>query len=379
MKKIGILTICNAHNYGSALQAFALKNIIQRLSNSAHVENVNYDPKYLSYQYNIFSIKVYGRYPGLTNKIIHLIWRSVFILDRIKKYNAFKRFFRKYVSNGKKIDTTDELEKYISDFDIMVCGSDQIWNTDITEGYDRCFYLDFPSTKYKKVSFASSIGRDNIDPKYEKKIKQALNTFDAISVREEDSRKMLKTFLGNKDIRVDLDPTLLLEAKVYEGIAMNSKLLNSKKIPKKYIFTYILQDNKNIDKTVEFVSAALGLPIVSIGKRRRFKDETVIMNAGPEDFLYLIQRADYVITNSFHGTVFSIINKKQFCVIPHLTTGSRMCNLLNKLGAEDRIITNSKQVGGNILEKIDYEKIDIVLKNKVANSLKYIDKVINGQ
>lgn len=369
--KIGIVSIHSAHNYGSVLQAYALQESLKKYSDE--VDMINYRPNYLDCQYSIFSIKVYKRYKGIINKILHFVWRLIMIPGRLKKYNKFEKFIKNNMNTTKKYLNYDELCKEKLSYDIVFVGSDQIWNTDITEGFDKTFYLGFLDDKSRRASYAASIGRKKLDEKYIELYKEYINKFDNISLREKSSVPILQG-VTDKKINVTLDPTLLLSKKEWTLLSNGSKLkLNDEK----YIFVYILQDNKEFVKIVNAISEILNLKVYSMSKKKRFKNEKIFPNAGPEDFLKLCNNSQFVITNSFHGTVFSLIFEKNNCIVPHLNTGGRMIDLMDDVGLSDRVISEYTELNINkILTNIDYYKVNKKLEKYINESLSYIKGAI---
>lgn len=371
MKKIGLISIHSAHNYGSVLQAYALQTALQKFSQD--VEIINYRPNYFNCQYNLFSIRVYKRYKGIFNKILHFGWRTIFFVSRYKKYIKFERFINDRMVLTKKYSKFDQLLFLKDEYDCVFCGSDQIWNTDITEGFDKSYYLGFASGNTIKASYAASVAREKIDPKYENDYVNYLNKLDFISIREKESVEELKKYV-HKDINVNIDPTLLLEKEDWLGIAKLSKI----NIKYDYIFVYILQENPEFVKIVNDISEKLNLKVVSISKKKRFNNEVIIPEAGPEDFLHLCSNSSFVITNSFHGTVFSLIFEKKNCVIPHLNTGSRMVDLMKVVGLKDRIISEASSLDLDTINKdINYDNVKEIIRGERQKSYDYLNKVLN--
>ncbi len=369
---IGIVSIHSAHNYGSVLQAYALQEVLKKYSSK--VDMINYRPHYLNCQYNLFSIRVYKRYKGFFNKILHFGWRIIMLPRRIEKYYKFEHFILNNMNLTKKYKSYEQLCNENFNYDLVVVGSDQVWNTDITEGFDKTYYLGFLNNNIKKASYAASIGKSSLDKQYESLYKKYINQLDCISLRERSNVKTLK-FITEKNIHVSLDPTLLLEKKKWIEISNKSNL---KIDNEKYIFVYILQENIEFVKIVNELSKKLNLKVYSISKKKRFNNEKIFPNAGPEDFLKLCNNSEFVVTNSFHGTVFSLIFEKRNCIIPHLHTGSRMIDLMNLVGLKNRIVENYKNLDvKNILKNINYNTVNQKLNTYRIESLKYIEGVID--
>ena len=370
--KIGLLSIHSAHNYGSVLQAYALQEVLKKYSTD--FELINYRPNYLDCQYNMLSLNVYKRFNGFFNKVIHFCWRTLMFPARLKKYNKFENFINSNMKLTKKYKTYEQLKKERFDYDVVFVGSDQIWNTDITEGFDRTYYLDFLDKNTIRASYAASIGRKKLDDKYINDYIECLNKFNHISLREKSSTSLI-TDIVNKNVNVTLDPTLLLEKKEWELLIENSKINCENE---EYIFVYILQDNPEFIKIVNKISKVLNLKVFSISKKKRFQNEKIFPNAGPEDFLKLCCNSKFVITNSFHGTVFSLIFEKNNCIVPHLDTGGRMIDLMKCAGLSERVLTSANQLESlNLNKNINYDNVKKNLKKYKIDSFRYIRGVIN--
>ncbi len=370
--KIGLVSIHSAHNYGSVLQAYALQETLKKYSDN--VEIINYRPKYFDMMYDLFSFSVYQKYHGFVNKILHFIWRIIKLPQRVRKYEKFEKFIRnRYDLTSKRFAKYEDLEKVNFDYDAVFVGSDQVWNTDITEGFDKTFYLAFVSDGVKKISYAASVARNSLDNRFISDYKKYLNRFDDVSVREKTSKDLLTNLVAKK-VKVVIDPTLLVRREKWNELSKQSKINVE---GKKYIFTYILQDNDELNKIVNAISEKTGMQIISIGKRRRFKHEKVCSDAGPEDFLHLIKNASFVITNSFHGSVFSVIFEKPVCVIPHLNTGNRMIDLYKKIGLSSRLVETIDSLNiESILTCPDYVAVKIKLEKEINKSLDFIKSAL---
>ena len=373
MKKIGLLSIHSAHNYGSVLQAYALMNVL--LDYSEKVEIIDYRPEYLQSQYKMLSLNIYKNYKGF-KKLGYFIYRTINLYPRYKKYSKFEKFMKyNYQTNGKKYKTYDELFYEKFDFDSIVCGSDQIWNTDITNGFDKSYYLGFLKENCKKISYAASLGRKEIDTAYFNDYKKYLGTFDKISLRESSTLANFEK-IGIKEVSVVLDPTLLIEASKWEELSKKSVI---KKIREKYILVYRLERTKAFDDIVNYVQKQTGFKIISLNKIKSYKNEKNFPECGPEDFLKLFKNADFIITNSFHGTVFSIIFKKKNIIVPNTTKPARMVDLANNLGLKDRVIIDADSLNINLINKeINYYNVFERLEILKKESRMFLEEALNA-
>ena len=335
--KVGILTFHDAHNYGAVLQAYALKKYIQKLG---------YEVKIINYHHETIP----DGYPKEDNE---------------KRWEKFNKFIKTLIDNEEKVYTKEEdLEQL--DIDFWICGSDQIWNTEITKGFNRGFFLDF-KTNGKKISYAVSMGIPELPKEYEKKFKESLEKLDEISVREESLKQYAEKFIDKK-IEITLDPTLLLDVSDYENLLVENSY-------GEYVLIYALGPDERLTKIAKKIAKEKKVEIIELNDKAK-KDYFCkqISDASPEEFLSLIKNAKAVITNSFHGTIFSIIFKKEFYTITRLNRNSRMENILKIVGMEDRLIDDISD-----LEKVkeqNYEKAYMRLNKEKQKSKDFLKNAL---
>ena len=353
MKKIGILTFHDAHNYGAVLQAYALKK---------YLKNLNLDVKIINYHhYNIpdgFPKKRVIKEKTISNIAKHVYSSK----DHNYRWTKFDSFIKRLIDNEQKVYTNEEeLEKL--DIDYWICGSDQIWNTEITRGFNKGFFLDF-NTKGKKISYAVSMGIPSLEEKYEKDFKNSIEKIDCLSVREESLKQYIKKFTDREVVRT-LDPTLLLERKDYE------ELLKENSIKEKYLLIYALGPDERLTEIAKKIANEKNLKIVELNDFKKFNYFCKqISNAGPEDFLTLIKNAEVVVTNSFHGTIFSIIFEKDFYTITRLNRNSRMENILEIVDMKDRLISSVDDLKN--VKPQDYKKAYKKLEEEAIKSKQFL-------
>ena len=279
--------------------------------------------------------------------------------QRNKKY---KEFINKTLNLTPKMKE-NKIKKLKFDNRILITGSDQVWNTNLTGGFDNIYFLNFGSN-VKKISYAASIGTMDVNTSYKKEIKDALNSFDYISVREETGKKALQEII-RKNIDVVLDPTLLLSENDWKKYIPNIDSKNNE-----YILVYTANDT--VVRIANYLAKKENLKIVNLDRVNKYgKLEVNKYGSTPFEFLELVKNAKYVITISFHATVFSIIFNKNFWVNPDLKVSSRIVDLLKKIKLEDRIVKDYN----NFLEKnenkeINYEYVNKIITTERSNSLK---------
>lgn len=346
-----ILTFSREENYGAVLQTYALQRVCNKYSNT---DVLNYSLK--------------------KNKGIKTIIKEILYFPKsVHLKYKYLTFANKRLNLTKKVRNIKEVEHLCIQYDNIICGSDQIWNTEITENQEKIFFLNFDiSNKTRKYSYAASLGTDKPLKKNLELIKENVHNYKQISVREESGKRILED-LNFENVRVDLDPTLLLNYEEWRDIA--SKRL----IKENYIFVYLLEYPDEIINLISEIAVKLDLLIVCPNVKNKFKSEAICSSKfGPQDFVSLVDNAEYVITNSFHGTVFSIIFKKKFLIFLHSKRFTRQENILEKLNLKSKICGKNVVLADalKILESdIDYIKTFEILNKERSNSLDYVKKI----
>ena len=359
-----VTTFNKAHNYGAMLQEYALLNLLK--SKNYNINVLNYNDKEIAKCY-----KYYGFGNGtLKQRIKTIIKYTLFFNKNKKRYYNFEKFENKYISLTQKYDNFSELQDI--NIDIMITGSDQVWNYQITNGLSDVYTLNFGNNNIKRISYAASIGVKEIPENLKESYKSKISKIDKISVREESAKSALSSLMGNRDINVVLDPTLLLRKEAWNDLIAN----NHKTMPEeKYIFAYVVEKNNEYYNIVNYLSKLTGLKVVHFDKIGiRYKNVLEKRyTGGPDDFISLIKNAEYVIATSFHATVFSIIFNKKFWVVPHKTTGSRVTDLLKKLDISNRAVNSLEEFEKlNFDEDIDYENVNKILEKEREKSINWL-------
>lgn len=351
--KIGIITFNGAHNYGAQLQVFALQEYLKQ--QGYEVDVINYRIKEIAKSYRL--IKHKKRKNIFKDKAVWVKEISkLLIIDnyKFKKRKRFESFIKNELNITLPYKTLKELQENISGYDILITGSDQVWNYNITKGIKPAYFLEFGDKYTTRISYAASLGVENVEDEYKKVYERYLKNLDFISVREESAKESLKD-LTDKEITVVLDPTFLPNRDVYD------KLLVKPNFKRKYIYMHMLVEDQLLIDLVSKLSEETGLPVVHNKPNKIFKNEMKhAITTGPKEFLGLISDAEYVMTNSFHATAFSIIYHKKFITVPHLKYPTRMKNLLDKLGLSNNLV--DKFDG-----KIDFSLFDINYKGVDKN------------
>ena len=361
IKKIGTITFHNSYNYGSVLQAFALQTYLKKAGYQSQIIDFEFEKDYR--QYKLFRTYLYLHQPKSFLSDLYRLRKNI---KRKKNFQEFKKNYLNLTSRHYKND--DDMSDLNEGFDAFICGSDQIWNLECTREIVPAYFLEFAAKDKLKIAYAPSIASASFDGDKER-LNELIGRLDYVSVREASTIKNVSAYTS-KNINNVVDPTLLLELPDYKKIEAEPK-----KLPGKYIFFYQLEDDGGkMAKWCKVLAKKNNLPIIYIYKDKinELKKEIYAFGATPNEFLTLIDNATYVVTNSFHATVFSIIFEKKFCTFPTRNSSSRMRDLLGYIGLENRIWSNSFEIN----ETIDYENVKNKLNNFSQNSKKYLKEAL---
>ena len=365
----GIVTFMDGRNYGCDLQRYAMQRVLKRFGLRALL--IDYAPPRP------------GARPGLRRRIAlalspaALAKRAFSPFDR--RAAAFYRFNDGELEKTEPIGAYDELNRK-TNFDCYVAGSDQIWNPALTRGEEgrRFFFLDF-APDGRKISYAPSLGVSRIEPSFAERIKKSLAGFGWISVREREGAEALQAVLG-RSVDVVLDPTMLLSTEEWDVLADRAE---RRPIPKrKYILCYSLGNTPEIlgaARRLRKISGARIVPIAyspldALRLRRICPECRPVLNTGPAEFVSLIRSAVSVVTDSFHGTIFSILYHRPFRTMMRDRRGgaasmnSRVKTLLETFGLQDRLF-NPADFSPDGVDELDRAAIDETLSRLREDSL----------
>ncbi len=372
--KIGIITI-QGDNYGATLQAVALNSFLN--SKGFNAENLDYND--VNRVKNSLSFK---------QKIINDLWTKVavkLIIGNMKKekFEAFRKENLKF-SKG-QWRSKEALAADCPEYDIYMSGSDQIWNPDVMRD-DYNYLLAFTPDSAKKIAYASSFGKSKLPDNKKDTYKKYLLRFNSIAVREKSGKDIVNDLLGYEPEQV-VDPTLLLNAEDW------SKITKYKPSEEKYILCYYMPGDNivcgAIKKIAEDLSKKTGYKVVNLGLKEYYKFKSGMdcrVDAGPADFVNLFLGAEYVVTNSFHGTAFSTnFNKKVYVPINKDLDNTkarhiRMVDYLKTIGMDNSIIpVGADGVIPDVLTiEFDYDKVNANIQNMRKASVEYLLNAING-
>lgn len=380
MKKVGIITIVNVNNYGAELQAFATLRKLQLMGYDAEIINYLYykDWRYvdskISRPFSPMNIKdkiiYFTKYrvaSFVLNKILPLICKDV--KHRIANFNSFHqhntRFSRLYKSM-KDLYTDTPI------YDVYMAGSDQVWNPSASSSIEP-YFLTFAPHNALTVSYASSFGVSKIENNsIANHIKLGLSSIKNISVREYSGVELVKELTG-RTAQLVCDPTLLLNKSEW---AMFMKPVSN--MPQHYVLIYQLSESDAIVKLATKIGKQKQIPVYRICKRafkvKKDKEVVNILDAGPSEFLSLIANASFIITNSFHGTAFSINFGIPFYTIVSAKkkNNSRMESLLNYTGLRKRMVKDDVDITNLPIVEYDVNATQLKLKSFRLESEKFL-------
>lgn len=351
MKDVGILTFHRASNYGAVLQAYALYKALNKFGIDCEIINYKCDKIEKSHT-------ILGLFQSVEFK--QAIIRAP---QRTMKYRTFDKFRKRQFCLGKELDKST-IEGLKKEYKVFIVGSDQVWS-DKFAGFDETYFLTFADDE-RKFSYAASFGFDKFPMDLKKEYLERLRMFYSVSVREDNARLMLE----NEEIvsRVDVDPTFLLDTSEWK---LFSSTINRKE---KYILVYTVQTPIHLLDKAKQLSNKTGIQIIYLNNEHRANRELKhVRYASPEAFVSWFENAEYVFTNSFHGTAFSIIFQKRYKVEIETEKGInyRSKDLIERLKLENSALDEHD----SFVFDYDWKTANQVLKNLREDSLLYLKSI----
>ena len=359
MKRVGILTFHRALNFGAVLQTYALQQTLLKLP--AEAEIIDYRCPWIEKQYR--SLLGTGT---KKDRVKHLL-KAAQSRKIGRRFSGFCE--HRLVLSKRCFLSREELPDIGSRYDFFIAGSDQVWNASLT-GSDDTYLLDFLSDSRKKVSYAASFGLSELPEAWKPRYKTRLESFSALSVRERQGADIVRDLTG-REARVHIDPVLLLTAEEWKRIAAPVREEN-------YILVYLMAKTKTIFQFIEELAKRTGCGVVCFGPGvRRPIRAKYIRTGSPEEFLGCLAKASYVVTNSFHGTAFSILFRKDFFVemLPEPSkVNSRLEQIITLFDLSDRLIRGG--ACGDPQRRIDYGAVRKILDRERERSLHYLKNAL---
>lgn len=370
MKKIACITVIHTPNYGSVLQAYALQEACRRLG---------YDYEVLNYKNYAQEVKFLFRGKSEYMSMSYRIAKKILAPYRFYEKRKILAFHDSMLDFSRRYDDLDELKSSCGVYDAFIVGSDQVWNNQEINHFDSAYFLSFSDNCKKNISYAASFGKTICMLSDEDKdfYKNNISQIGHISCREEEGCEIVET-LSEYHSDLVCDPVFLLSADNWSQIAHVNNTSD-------YILVYLVGDGLNNDIIPATISCAkrlaqkngLSVKIVNIGLRSMFKS---FFKPTVPEFIGLIKRARFVLSNSFHGTAFSIIFKKPFFSVVKGDSNNRMntriYGILKRFSLEDRLIDISKLANVELLP-LDYSNSNDAIKNFIDYSYDWLSSALN--
>lgn len=365
MKKIAILTYHRVYNFGSLLQTYALQETLK--NKGCSVEVIDYYPERLRMKKTLFHVNQRWRKP-FYKMVEHLIPA---VIARLLGYHMMNVFLKHYINltSNSYIDEQDLVEN-IPLADIYLNGSDQVWNLDTADGeVDKVFFMGFLPDSAVKAAYAGSFGQDSFSEEKTKEIGKYLGSYKMISVREKSGLNILHN-AGIDDGEWVLDPSFLLNKEQWMKIAKEMSL------PEHYLLIYNLNRNPRISNLAKKIAKERNLKIVNFAHSFVIiKGEKNVLYPTPNTFITMFANADYVVTDSFHGTAFSINFNRQFICVSAPRFNSRLKSVLGLVGLEERLLGDTGDF--TVISKtIDYTAVNSIIDNERKHSEDFLNRVI---
>lgn len=369
--KIAILTWLYNGNYGTLLQAYALQSFLKR--EGYDVSNINYKPSAIEKAKNL--IKCHNSFSLFKEKFDGYLSKKQGQPELLCQRNkAFEQFLSKNFNLTKQYSKPNELTELSGKYDAYICGSDQIWSPMLL---NPVYYFNFLSENERRYAYACSFGVSEIPSKKMKIIREYLEKFVEISVREKTGVKIVKTLIG-KNVPMNVDPTLLLEYEEWNELAVGPRING------RYVFAYFLSSKKSYEEIANRVAQKYNCELVLVPtQKEHYKfNGTIIQNAGPCEWLGLVKNSCAVVTDSFHGSIFSLIFKKDFYVTKRFDDASvkfqnsRIYTLLETYGCEDCMVSEIQDIDKK--HDFNWEALHRRMKINASASREWLNTCLKG-
>lgn len=362
--KVGILTFPNSKSYGAVLQMLALYQTCRDLGYDTQI--INYHNAWMKQEKHLEKNR------GQNNMAVRTRRQLTNLLHLTMK-TGFTRFEKQMNKVPKKaFSDKGQLREIAGNYGAVICGSDQVWNPDITN-FDLSYFLDFCGSKTARISYAPSFGVESLPDAFAEKVRAELEKFQNISVREDSGGRIIRDLTG-QDATLVIDPTLLLDEQqwqTYEQVHPQAK--------GEYILYYTVRSSRTLWRHCLELAKKTNLKILRIGSNvisKQFKkneNADFVCDVSPAQWLYLVHNARYVVTNSFHGTAFSVNYRKDFYVEFSSLTNSRLSNIIRLLSLDNCVLKENVQIAPAVT---DYGKAEAVLPKMKEDSIAFLRKAL---
>lgn len=362
--KVSFITVHVGENFGSTLQAIATHSILKKLGHESTL--VNYFPPRVTFS------GFWKNCLKSPKELVKGILKYPCFLNNSKK---FDKYLKKFCKVSAPIYPNDNFAEKCQIADVYMTGSDQVWNFFYNEGLDTHYFFD-GINQGKKVSYASSIGASNLSSEESNQLSKYTSEYAHISVREESAKALFKK-IGREDVEVLIDPTLMLNTTEW------TSYMSERIVAEEYLFVYLPYNISDIQANYTLIRAIAkmhNLKVISFSltfMSDKYADKTIFFPS-PGDFLSLMYHAKFVVTNSFHGTAFSLNLHKQFVVIPPKNFGTRVENILAKTNLSHLLLRNSSyEEYLQQYKRIEYSHVEEILNAERAKTFTYLKKAVD--
>jgi exopolysaccharide biosynthesis predicted pyruvyltransferase EpsI len=379
MKKIAIITLNGYSNYGNRLQNYAVQEVLK--SFEFYSETLIVNDKSIKQKTNTSSFKTkvnkLSKKPikDLSHQIKTNLWNKVHKNEirksKQERIEIFKKFTNNYINETEFSISDNDIDRALVDqYEYFIVGSDQVWNPAYISG-SSLYFLTF-APKAKRISLSASFGVSTIASEYTEKYKEWISGIHKLSVREDDGAKIIKELTG-RDSSVLVDPTFLLTKNKWLSIARAAK----NKPKEKYLLTYFLGGISDKDeKKIKILAKSNQLKVINLNRI----SETETYKTGPNEFIDYINSCTLFCTDSFHGTVFSILMEKPFVVYKRrsnsLSMFSRVNTLLDKFDLNSRKSENVSFENNDVFN-IDFSHTPPIIESEREKALNFLKDALN--
>lgn len=388
-KRVGLAINYDYHDYGGMLQAYATYRKLKELGYYPEVLNIDNLKKSINkrkigyFARNILDSSIVKEKGEIIKKKFCRKFNRSLGEQLDKRDVAFEQFCRSHFKESVAYESWGKLTDGCNTYSAVLVGSDQLWlPSNIAGDY---YTLSFVPEEVNKIAYATSFGVSEIPAYQHQDAKRYLSRIDYLSAREDSGKKLIRMFTG-RDVPLVCDPTMLLTAEEWASDVPDERIISEK-----YIFCYFMGDNPWQRAFVRRLKKHTGCKIVAllhldqyIKSDEEYADETPF-NVSPTEFINLIKNAEYVCTDSFHGTVFSIIHKRtfftfrRFCESATLSTNTRIYSLLKRFQLENRLIKQGDKASDLMKIEIDYSKVFSILNAFREESIQYLENSLTNE
>lgn len=368
--KIKTITCHDVYNLGASLQAYALQHYLKGKGHDVQI--IDYKPDYLSRHYKLW-IVANPLFDKPLIKQLYLLAKLPGRLWALRRKKVFDAFTAKYLKLTKRYNSYEELKTDAPHADCYIAGSDQIWNTLFPNGRDAAFYMDFGVKEVKRISYAASFATPTVAEDCRDFVINKLKGIDAVSIRERISLPLLASLDCKNGVAV-CDPVFLLNKDEWNAtVGINKSCINT---TEKYLLVYLTDKAPQIEKIAQKIAQKTGWKIYSVGAIKATCADKTITNAGPLDFVQLIRDAQFVISNSFHATAFSLIMGTKFCVLNRADAiNERMKSILEDYGLSHRLV---HEYNDTLLEEMNMVEVNSRMNAITKASKEWLDSQLKS-